>query len=138
MLKNLKHLFDSKAAEFRDAVLGVVVSPRSGTWMADIPFQGGSISLLLPGSRQQPDLACLAHAHQTVAALPDLVRVAKEFAACRRPEISSKRLVLVALNYFRRVTADEFGLDFTEAGDDSGNCWQVDFRAGHPVELDYT
>jgi hypothetical protein len=139
MHTKLKHLFDQKASgEFQDSVLGVLVSRHSGVWVANIPFQSGSVSLLMPGTRQQPDATCLAHAHRAVAALPDFVRAAREFAAHKRPELSGERLVFAALNYFRRVAIDDFGLDFTEVGNDSGNCWQVDFRSGQPVELDYT
>ncbi len=49
-LTKLKQLFDSKAsAEFHDSVLGVLVSRHSGVWVADIPFQSGSVSLLNEG-----------------------------------------------------------------------------------------
>jgi hypothetical protein len=139
MLTKLKHLFSSKVlTEFHDPVLGVLVSRDIGTWIGDIPFESRSISLLMPGSRQQPSAACLAHAHQAVASLPEFVRAAREFAARKRPELSGERLTFVALNYCRREADDDFGLDFTEAGDDSGNCWQVDFHLGQPIALDYT
>jgi len=139
MPTKLKHLFDAKASgEFHDSVLGVFVRRNSGVWVADIPFQSGSISLLMPGNRQRPDTACLAHAHQTIPSLPNFVRAAREFASHQRPELSGERLVFAALNYFSRVSADDFSLDFTEVGDDSRNCWRVHFRANQPIELDYT
>ena len=135
----LKHWFEPKPpTEFQDPVLGRLVSRYSGVWCADLPFQEGSAFLLIPGSRRQPDADRLTFARLTVPSLPSLVQAARVFAAHKRPELTRERLVFGALNYFCGVATDDFGLDFTEVGDDSGNCWQVHFRLGQPTELDYT
>jgi hypothetical protein len=139
MLAKLKHLFESKPRiEFQDAAVGNLVSRHSGVWCADIPFQGRSVSLLIPGSDQQPDTRRLAHARKTIQALSALVRDAKEFAIQKQAQLSGERLVFEALNYFYGTKPTDFGLDFTEVGDNSGNCWQVHFSSGQPRELDYT
>jgi hypothetical protein len=139
MLAKLRHLFEkSPPTEFRDSVLGVLVSRHLGVWCGDVPFQGSSVALLIPGSRQRPDATRLAQARQVVEVLPSLVSAAMHFAHERRAELSPDRLRFGALNYFCGDSPEYFCLDFVEAGDESGNCWQVHFCAGQPTDLDYT
>ena len=139
MFAKIKRLFEQKPpAEFRDPVLGLLVSRHSGVWCGDIPFQGGSAELLLPGSRQCPDATRVAQAREAIQELPILVSAAMRFAHERRAELSADRLQFGALNYFCGELPEYFGLDFIEVGDESGNCWQVHFRSGQPIELEYT
>jgi hypothetical protein len=139
MLTMVKRSLDVKPpAQFQDPALGLLVSRHSDVWCADLPFQDGSVSLLVPGSHQQPDADRLAYARLTIPSLPELARAAREFAVQKRPELSNKRLVFDALNFFGGAAFNDFSLDFTEVGDDSGNSWQVHFRSGQPIELDYT
>ena len=139
MFAKIKRLFEQKPpAEFRDPVLGLLVSRHSGVWCGDIPFQGGSAELLLPGSRQCPDATRVAQAREAIQELPILVSAAMRFAHERRAELSADRLQFGALNYFCGELPEYFGLDFIEVGDESGNCWQAHFRSGQPIELEYT
>lgn len=135
----LDRLFEQKPpAEFRDPVLGLLESRHDGVWVGEIPFQDGSAELLIPGSRQRPDAARVAQAREAIRELPSLVRDALRFAQERQTELSGDRLRFAALNYFCGELPENFGLDFVQVGDESGNCWQVHFRNGEPIELEYT
>ena len=138
MIAKLRHLLERKPpAEFHDPVLGLLVSRHSGVWRGDISFQGAKVELLLPGNRKCPDALRLAQAREAVQELPNLVTAAVRFAHQQKTELL-ERLRFEGLNYFCGESPEYFGLDFTEAGDDSGNCWQVHFRSGQPIELEYT
>ena len=139
MFAKLKQLFEKKPpAEFRDPVFGLLASRDSGVWCGNLPFLGGSVELLLPGDRQCPDATRLAHARQIAEKIPDLVRAATRFAHEQRAELSADNLRFGALNYFGGKLPEYFCLDFIEVGDKSGNCWEVHFRSGHPIHLEYT
>jgi hypothetical protein len=151
MFERLKRLVGSKPVPvFSDPVLGSLVSKHCGTWCGEIAFEGRRIGLIIPGDRRCPDKARLEHARTLILRLAEFVEKALGFAAQRQkesewqaennwtPKPADNDLEFVAVNYHSGTSAGDFALDFVQLTDKSGNCWEVHFRDGRPVEFEYT
>ena len=136
MFSGMRRLFSrGPAPPFRDSELGVFVSTGSGVWVGEVSLADGRVDVLLPGGRNGPDAGRLACARLIVSSLPSFVAAALDFGKAELPDLT---LHPGALNLFNGNSPDSWALDFVAAGDNSGNCWQIDFEFGRPTSLTYT
>jgi len=138
MIAFLKQFTAPKSApEYRDSLLGVLVSKNEGEWRGEIPFRNFHTKLVLPGATYQPSSTRVALARTLLPNLPSKVDLAMDYAASVNPDLWLGRLMFAAVNLFYQTTTDSYALDFTVAGDLSGRRWQVRFEGGKPVQLEY-
>lgn len=138
MFSLLKRITGPKPApEYRDNLLGVLVSKVEGEWRGEVPFHNYHVKLFLPGATYQPSPVRVAFARTLLPNLGEKVERAMDYAAVVNPDLWRGRLMFSTLNLFYQTTGDSFALDFTKPGDRSGKLWQVRFESGQPVHLEY-